>query len=385
MLGSATTMALPPAAAVELLHACSAQIDEGTASREECQAALRSLLSDYAMCWQLLGSDCKQEELQFADPAEGNALTNNAAVAEGAGAGLTEEAAAAAAEAELAEQALGSLLHHLVACNMPNCLALLWARNGAAGDADSEEAAGEEAQVLAAPSGSLMAGAADPTTSVPAQLAAPGSSRIGLLVKGICSTQVAAAAVAVAAAAAASGATRVNAGVSILATVVVGRGQAWIPGSWAAAAADPGFPAWKQKQRGRLDWAGAVVVTAVHGGTLLVLLGRSRAQLLNNAGLACYALLHALISVVPRIVLAQGGSTGRPDGCNRRGAVVLAQVSLRAVAFLASAMCFLPLPLHVGLVLSRAVTKVVTQGLLQPVFYQVSARVREGERGWRCL
>jgi hypothetical protein len=53
LLGSATTMALPLAAAAELQDAHSLQIGDSPTTKAKYQSMMRDLVRDYALCWHL--------------------------------------------------------------------------------------------------------------------------------------------------------------------------------------------------------------------------------------------------------------------------------------------------------------------------------------------
>ena len=328
LLGSATTMALPPAAAAELLHAYGQPVPDGTATQAECQASLRELMSDYALCWHLMDS--------FSAPVSAGGISPAAHTRTVQNADSTVCRQLMSAAAETAAETAASVLEHLDACNMGACRALLSARCIVA------------AAAMTAPT---------PVLAARALLEAP----LAVLLSGNSAVGQASTIPLTASAAMSDAVTPCEYPLTPSPSPLPAAAAEWCPRSRGVASSlatptgGPEYAAWKARQRERIDRVGAAVMMGMGTVTALVLIKRMR----SDQGLclhwfleALIVLLHTLLAVVPHVMPA----LGPPGMARRRGALALGQALARAAVFTAAAMCLLPLPGRFREILSIAPT-----------------------------
>jgi hypothetical protein len=322
LLGSAATMALPPPAAAELLHAhSSVDIPDSTATQADIQAALQALVKDYALCWRLYSSR------QHAEPYPEHALLPETA-ASGAGTGGQPEMPA------LLESLLSDLLHYLKDNNMQACHDLLVAHATTSPTSPASHPAAAAATAAAAAAAaeattSSAAAAADP--SCQGQLA-PGSPQQG--------------------------------------PVALLQRLAGLMSRVRAMSRNPQYTAWRLQRRRWVDLNGWAVPTTMYvAGTALVW-----KRLLADAGFLVPSalsvvmfLLHTLTGLGVHVLLAAGGERTRA----RREVLVVLFAAAKALVCLASVWRWLPLPANVRLVWSSLRAVVVIHGVCRPCLIQV--------------
>jgi hypothetical protein len=310
VLGSATTMALPPAAAAELLRAYSIDIPGSTATQAEYQEALRDLLRDYALCWQLYSGKQQAEPYpeQLALPEAG-----------------TTGPAGDQSLAPALEQALSDLLQHLSDNSMPACHCLLSAHTTTSPSPASNPAAAAAAEVLTAAAASV--------SSFQGQVALSSLQRGPVTLVQRCAAHV-----------------------SLM----------------KAMSHDPRYTAWRMQQRRWVDMHGwRVPATMYVAGTALMLKRRLNdvGFRIPSALSMVLLFLHSFTGVGPQVLLAVGGERMR---ARREAAVVLFAV-VKALVCIASVLCWLPTPADVRAVWGNLRAVVVIHGVCRPCQIQVKA------------
>jgi hypothetical protein len=315
LLGSATTMALPTAAAAELQDAYSLQIGDSPTTQAEYQSMMRDLVRDYALCWHL----CHQR----------SAVGGPSPEAPGAA-----RASYNRPHEPAVEPLLSNVLQYLTSRNMTACHALLAshcsAASASAADSSSSRRASREAPAppgtpeAAAEAAPLETGTSSTNISSPQQQ--PESSSLQPI------------------------ATRL----------------ARLP----AMPQDPRYTAWNLQQKQRVDMTGFMVTIVTvslcflsSGMRLLADVGFSRLWARSMGAL----LLHVAPEVGPHLLLPVAGEWLRA----RRDAVVVVFTAAKVLACAATIVGWLPIDPWLRQAWSGMLTAVVMNGMFRPCLQQV--------------
>jgi hypothetical protein len=326
LLGSATTMALPPPAAAELQRAYDRCADSATGTQADQRSAMRELVRDYSMCWSL----CKPA------PPSGSSAAN------------TEIAQPSQTALDVL---LSDVSQFLSYHSLPACHALILYRTSIRHHASRR--AGISHSGTSSSSSSSSSGSSSGSSAVLSAYSNPPRGAAGAATARQRHP--------------ASGSRRQRFGHHCA--------------QLAAVSKDPHYTAWRQQQGSQMratDWLLVATMTAmgvwVGGKRLLASLGFG----LPWAGwLLAFLALHLGPGLGPHAVLAVAGERLR----GRREAVVVAFAVARASSFVAEVLGWLPLPAPLKLLWGVAPTSLVMHGILRPCLQQVCG-VRGGLGLW---
>ena len=350
LLGSVTTMALPPAAAAEVQGAFNLPVGLDTATQAEQQAALRDLMLDYALCWRLCsgsqpaGLHLAKAQETLLDIFKGSTSDDQRS------------------RALAAQQVLSDVLQYLSSCSMSACHALLsdhCTSSGSAQDnlgSDTTSVSPCNAAATPKPTAAAAAAGASPSTTPTASLPC--------VLPTLASPPVAAAA----------------GGASGPGQHPVACQLQWRPASWLALMAShtanlletsrgSSYVAWRLQQgRGLGSWAIALTTAAIGiclaGARLAAKTGRGIVWLRSIATVV----LHTAPGMAPHVLLAVWGERFRGKKAGMAGAFAVVKLLLCA----AGALGWLPLsPAQAGM-MGNMRTSVVVNGIFRPCLLQVS-------------
>jgi hypothetical protein len=344
LLGSATTMALPPPAAAEMRDAHSYAFDEDASTQAEYQSTIAGLLRDYATCWQLPGS-CGE--------------------APQAASGSVADWQLPAAEVALVAS---ELLQYLSFEGMPACCSMFSARCASASasavgslePADSAVAACTAASPMPPAAAETAAAAAAAAAATLAPAPAPASVEPGPSVPTAAS--------------------------SVNGCLLRFHGWLqWWPASWLclrvqrlvarwahlqAVSSGPGFATWKLQQAKWVYNTGWILITTMSsmcacscGKRLLATLGFGMPWVRSMA----FLLLQLAPAVVAHVLLAVAGERLR----GRREAVVLVFAAVKAAGCMVGVWGWLQIPAAFRAIWGVLQTALVLHGLLRPCLLQV--------------